>query len=83
MYIQLIYFVVEGKLTQHCKTTILQLKKKETEKKAHIIFLKKKEKLTNQARKGRKRKRVEKAEMVSQRVSQTAPFEKGVMIPIS
>ena len=84
VYIQLIHFFVEGKLTQHCKTTILQLKKKKRDqKKAHIIFLKKKEKLTNQARKGRKRKRVEKAEMVSQRVSQTAPFEKGVMIPIS
>ena len=36
--------------------------------------------MTNQARKRRKRKRVEKAENVSQRISQTAPFEKGVTI---
>ena len=27
VYIQLIYFVVQQKLTQHCKATIAQLKK--------------------------------------------------------
>lgn len=48
----------------------------------YIYLFKKKEQVTNQAKKRRKRKRVEKAENVSQRVSQTAPFEKGVMIPI-
>ena len=46
VYIQMIHFVIQQKVTQHCKATIPQLKKKKEEEKegnrnthTHIMYL--------------------------------------------